>query len=152
MQPAVATAGVPNINATWANLRARLYNIGTSANGAGLQQSPNVWMWVDAAAAAGTAGSTIKRWFPVALAASQIKLQNSVYSTFATAVAAYTPKKTAYDAAIKPPTTKPDFFTTLFSPAKKVVIPTRPSVPTTPGAYMGPYQTPFVTAYTNAGY
>jgi len=109
-------------------------------------------MWVDAAAASG-AGYLLKRWFPVWMAQNQIKLQSAVYATFNSAVGTYTPLKTAYDAAIKPPTTKPDFFTQLFHPAKKTNIPLRPSVPTTPGAYMGPYQAPFpatASSYTNA--
>lgn len=128
-------------SAAWASLKARMYD---TTQFTGKIELPQAWCWYDASITSG-AGLLQKRWFPVALAANQIALQKARNTAYTTLLTAYNTAKTTYDAAVKPSTTKPDFFATLFSPPKKAVVPLRPSMPTQPAAYAGLSQAAFPT-------
>lgn len=146
-----ATSKQPVPSAAWSTLKARVYDAASATYYSKYQVLPNVWGWLNPGQATTTAVDyNAKTWFPVALAAASIADQKAVYSTYNGLVTAYDGLRTTYDAAVKPSTAKPDFFATLFNPAKKTTVPLRPDKPTQPGAYAGRYQQPWVTGWSLA--
>jgi len=94
-----------------------------------------------------------KRYFPVALAEKELANYAARVSAFTALSTTYGTDKTAYEAYLTKAAVKPDFFTSLFSPATAVVpIVVRPNLPTPPEAYTGLYAWPYpVAGYSATG-
>lgn len=128
---------------SWATLKGRYYD---KTQFDGIIENGQAWMWTHPAATTGQTGFGMKRWFPVAVAEAEVAQQTARNTAYNALLTTYNAAKTTYDAAVKPSTTKADFFATLFSPPKKSTVPLRPNQPTRPAAYTGLFQHPFPLA------